>query len=801
MLDLNNANFSLGNFSRYLSAGGLSIFVIIILLALLIFFIFKFFKRRTLIKNLLRYKIFKIALPFKEAEDQKRAIEEIALASRLFLGLANKKYPISFEVAVSSIEEKIKFYISLHESALATAFKTIQGLYPEADIIEHEEYNIFSPQNFSAYANLSQQSSYLLPIQTSLNSSQDSFAVVLNSFTKLKKIGEGLAIQAIVSEAPKGLKSKLESALRKVRQGVKLSEAISGEDKKKSKKDDKEERLSVDEGAVKILEEKLKAPLLKVNYRIISSAETESETKAILEGVLKSFDQYRHPSGNSFKAKVRIPKNRNLFDFIYRNFSKKESIILNCDELASMLHLPISGTAIPKIDWISLKESAPPVNLPDNGTLIGESHFRKDNKKVFISDEDRRRHLYLLGQTGTGKSTLIVNMAYEDIKNGKGLCIIDPHGDLAESLAGLIPKERLGDVIIFDPGDISRPMGLNMLEYDASKPEQKTFIVNEIQGIFNKLFTAETMGPMFEQYMRNTLLLLMEDLEDPPTLVDVPRVFTDLDYRKRKLAKCNNPIVKDFWEKEASKVSGEASLANMAPYITSKFGNFIANDYMRPIIGQVKSSFSFREIMDSGKILLVNLSKGKIGDINANLLGMIVVGKILLAGFSRVNIAQESRRDFNLYIDEFQNFTTDSIATILSEARKYRIDLVIANQFIKQLEDKIRDSVFGNVGSMVIYRVGAEDAEFLSKYFEPYFDKNHFVNLPNFNAYVKLLINGNVSTPFNMVIPKPPKADPGNAQKIKELSRLKYGGVREEIESSIKERLKRPLVETATLTK
>ncbi|MBT9169278.1 MAG: hypothetical protein DDT19_02635 [Syntrophomonadaceae bacterium] len=320
-----------------------------------------------------------------------------------------------------------------------------------------------------------------------------------------------------------------------------------------------------------------------------------------------------------------------------------------------------------------------------------------------------------------------------------------------------------------------------MLEYDFNKPEEKTFIVNEMFNILDKLYDMKTVGgPMFEQYTKNAILLLMEDASpsadgEPATLMDIPRVFTDVYFRNEKLSRIKNPVVIDFWEKEAAKATGEHSLANMTPYITSKFNNFIANDYVRPIISQTKSAFDFRRVMDEGKILLVNLSKGKIGDINANLLGMIITGKILIAALSRVDTPEDQRRDFNLYIDEFQNFTTDSISTILSEARKYRLNLIMAHQFIAQLTEKIRDAVFGNVGSIISFRVGASDAEFLVKQFTPVFNENDLVNIDNFNAYAKILINGQTSKPFNIKTLLPEKGDKEIGDKIKEISRLKYG--------------------------
>jgi type IV secretory pathway TraG/TraD family ATPase VirD4 len=426
---------------------------------------------------------------------------------------------------------------------------------------------------------------------------------------------------------------------------------------------------------------------------------------------------------------------------------------------------------------------------------LGDALFRGEMRPVYMTDEDRRRHLYIVGQTGTGKSTLIGNLVMEDIRSGKGLAIIDPHGELVENALGFVPKERLDDVIYFNAGDLTRPMGMNMLDYNFDRPEEKTFIVNEMINIFDKLYDLKTTGgPMFEQYMRNALLLMMEDMpNEPATLIEVPRIFSDPAYRARKLARIKNPVVVDFWEKEATKAGGEASLANMTPYITSKFTSFISNDYMRPIVGQPKSAFNFREVMDSGKILLVNLSKGRIGDLNAQLLGLIITGKMLMAALSRADIAEGAdRRDFYLYIDEFQNFATDSISTILSEARKYRLDLIVAHQFIAQLTEKIRDSVFGNVGSILAFRVGPQDAEFLEKQFEPVFTRQDLVNIDNLKAYARLLIDGQTSRAFVMKVGTASwrGGDKDIAQKMKEYSRTKYGEDRQVVEEGIYRRLR-----------
>ena len=332
---------------------------------------------------------------------------------------------------------------------------------------------------------------------------------------------------------------------------------------------------------------------------------------------------------------------------------------------------------------------------------------------------------------------------------------------------------------------------LNLLEYDPKFPEQKTFIVNELIAILDKLYDLKTTGgPMFEQYTRNALLLLMEYPEKGFTLLEIPKILADKEFRRALLVNCDNILVKDFWEKEAEKAGGEAALANMVPYITSKFNVFLANDYIRPIIAQSKSTINFRDIMDSKKILIVNLTKGRLGDINASLLGLIIVGKILMASFSRVDISEDERRDFYLYIDEFQNFATDSIATILSEARKYKLDLIIAHQFIEQLKKEIKDAVFGNVGNIMAFRVGATDAEFLVKQFEPVFDQNDLVNIDNFNAYVKLLISGKTAKPFSISTYPPSKGDASAASNIKKLSSAKYGRDRVSVAGEIMARIR-----------
>jgi tRNA isopentenyl-2-thiomethyl-A-37 hydroxylase MiaE len=379
------------------------------------------------------------------------------------------------------------------------------------------------------------------------------------------------------------------------------------------------------------------------------------------------------------------------------------------------------------------------------------------------------------------------NMIVQDINAGSGVCFIDPHGTDIEDILGAIPDHRQQDVIYFDPAQQDSVVGLNMLEYDYSKPEQKTFVVNELFSIFQKLYGAnpESMGPMFEQYFRNATLLVMEDPESGNTLMDISRVMSDSVFRKQKLEKAKNPVVKQFWEEIATKAGGEASLENVVPYIVSKFDVFTANDYMRPIIGQQRSAFNFRQIMDERKILLINLSKGRIGEINANLIGMIVVGKLLMAALSRVDDPTKSFAPFYLHMDEFQNISTNSISAILSEARKYKLGLTMAHQFIAQLDQSIKDAVFGNVGSMAVFRVGPDDAVFLEQQYKPTFESNDLMNVPNRVAYVRALANGTPTRPFSMATIAPPVTDHNKVRQIIEMSKARYGVPRAQVDAEI----------------
>ncbi len=708
------------------------------------------------------------------------------------------------EIAIPNSSSEIIFYLAAPRRQAEFIEKQINSFFPSASVEPAEDYNIFSPSARTVGAVLKLQKNPLVPVKTYQNLEADPMSEILTAFSKLEEIGEGAALQILIRPAPSGFSKKAKKVAKLMFEGKNFEAAlgsvgsplsgISAAFSPKAKERQPEAHLSVSEQEfIKSIESKASKIAFEANIRVLASAGDENRAKIILDHLKGSFTQFSGPNLNGFKFIDRRGRGlrKLIYDFSFRVFEPSESLILNSEELTSTFHFPTGLADIPKLKFLKSKSASPPANLPKEGIVLGRNVYRGVEEAARLARDDRRRHLYVVGQTGTGKSVFLKNLIQQDIENGEGIGFLDPHGEAIEAILELVPRSRLEDVVLADPSDLSRPIGLNMLEYDPNYPEQKTFIVNELINIFDKLYDLKTTGgPIFEQYTRNALLLLMDDPAEKFTLTEVPKVLADAAFRKRLLAKCRNSIVKDFWEKEAEKAGGEAALQNMVPYITSKFNVFIANDYIRPIIGQAATTINFRKIMDEKKILLVNLSKGRLGDINSALLGLIVVGKLLMAAFSRIDVPEEERADFYLYLDEFQNFSTESIATILAEARKYRLDLIIAHQFIAQLTDKIKNAVFGNVGSMAVFRVGADDAEFLAKQFQPVFSAHDLINIDNYNAYIKLLISGLTSLPFNIRTFPPGKGNPEIAANIKEVSRLKYGQPREKVEEKILQRAK-----------
>jgi hypothetical protein len=640
--------------------------------------------------------------------------------------------------------------------------------------------------------------------------------------------GEGAAVQIIVSPAGSSWQSKPRHMALEIQQGKNpdlvskglfgkllhevgkgLGSALSGTNSKDPNKQHRNKDLSgvdspinltpMQQEIVKRLEEKASRPGFKVNIRVVTSSTIAGNAKVHLSNILASFLQFNMPPFNGLKVKTK-GKNDVVKDYIFRIFRSGffSDQLLNTEELTSLWHIPGNGLETPNIKWLVSKKAPPPIDLAKEGVLLGKNEYRNFETKVYMARDDRRRHTYIIGRTGVGKTEIMKNMAVQDIQNGEGLCVIDPHGDFIEDILPHVPKERAEDVILFEPADIERPMGLNMLE--APDEAQKDFAVQEMISIFYKLVTDPAMlGPMFEHNMRNAMLTLMADPEHPGTLVDIPRIFTDTEFQKYKVSKLTDPLVRAFWEKEMAKTS-DFHKSEMLGYLVSKVGRFVENGMIRNIVGQPKSSFNFRQVMDEGKILLVNLSKGRVGEMNAKLLGLILVSKLQMAALSRADMRESERKDFYLYVDEFQNFITDAFESILSEARKYRLNLIIAHQYLAQLESgagaqgagakSLRDAVFGNAGTMVSFRIGVEDAESMAKEMAPTFNEFDLVNVERYNGFIKLMINGTASKPFNMAtyaLPKPTDRQREIAEAIRQLSRLKYGRPRAEVESEILE--------------
>ncbi len=713
---------------------------------------------------------------------------------------------LAFEIALHMIGEEVHFYLSVPRKYVDTVEKQITGFLNGAKVEVVEDYNIFNPVGATAASYLNLSHSFFLPIKTYQNLETDPLNFIANAMSKLEFHGEGCAVQVLI-KPNQSWQDDAKKIIWEMKSGKSFREAysmvkknifehiVASMNSKKNEEEDKKNKpvMAIDEPTIKAMEQKASKIGFDANIRLIASALTQTRAEAILGGLENAFSQFENPNLNGFTIKRVAGKQfqKLLYNFSFRHFNNQQMMTLNTEELTSIFHFPTPYLETKNIKSLKARSAPMPSGMPAEGIIVGKNVYRGVEQPVRITKDDRRRHYYVLGQTGTGKTVSMKNMIIQDIENGEGVCFIDPHGEAIADILEIIPKHRADDVIVFDPGDLERPMGINMLEYDSDFPEQKTFIVNEMISIFDKLYDLKTTGgPMFEQYTRYALLLIMGDPDSGSTLLEVPRVFSDPAFRKMKLAKITDPLVKNFWEKEAEKAGGDSALANITPYITSKFNTFLANEFMRPIVAQQKSSLHFRDIMDNQKILLVNLSKGRIGDINSNLLGLLIVGKILMAALSRTNVSVEERKDFYLYIDEFQNFSTDSISVILSEARKYRLSLVMAHQFISQLKEGIRDAVFGNVGSMMIFRTGIEDAEFLQKYFEPEFGAQDIANLDNLNAYAKLLVNSQTTKPFNIVVGFPKKGNSEISKIIKELSRLKYGRDRQQIEMEIQERFK-----------
>ncbi|MFA6502805.1 MAG: hypothetical protein WCT45_00935 [Candidatus Paceibacterota bacterium] len=768
--------------------------------------------------------LYEIALPAPkggEPQAREKSLKELVsgmeqfYAGLLSVGSATSGEPNYFvlELAVPADSPELQFYAAVPNSKKNLFEKQLLAIFPDAHLVpQPHDYNIFA-EGGVALASVARLAEHpALPLKEYTDFDYDPINTIMNAFAKIEHAGEGATLQIIIE--PRGERHvnhyrKILSALRKGEHresAFRTPETVLGEvardfgkilfsNKPKDVEKAKEaemRQIEANKSHIEQVEKKIASPIVGATVRLAVSSKDAGVANQLLGDLEASFNQFANTQGNHLVfARVDTRHTPRVLEDLSFRLPSEDALPLSLRELTTLYHFPPKGIeSSPHLKQSRFTHAPAPLGLPQTGSLLGINSYRGEQTEIHLSPEDRLRHLYVIGQTGTGKTGLMKSMIIQDIKNGDGCCFIDPHGSDILDILAAVPPERYKDVIYFDPADLSRPFSLNFLEYDISRPEQKTFIVNEMLMIFRSLYgdVPESMGPAFEQYFRNATQLVMEDPTTGSTILDIPRVLSNSEFRRAKLAKSMNPVVNQFWNEIATKAGGEASLENIVPYITNKFDDFTANDFIRPIVGQQTSSFNFREVMDTKKILLINLSKGRLGEKNANLLGLIIVGKLFMAALSRADNPRALHAPFYLYIDEFQNVTSESIPGILSEARKYKLALSIAHQFLNQVPEKTRAAIFGNVGNMAVFRVGEEDAEFFAKQFAPVFETLDFVNIENRNAYVKILVGGIPQKPFDMKTPDLPPANPAQVDDLIQLSSLTYGRDRATVEYMIRER-------------
>ncbi len=715
---------------------------------------------------------------------------------------------ISFEIA--SVNNQIQFYVWTPKHLKDFVEGQIYAQYPGVHISEGvEDYVDKELGDRVVYGTeLTLTKSEVLPIKTFQSFEVDPLAGITAVLAKLEEAGGEMWIQVLARPTDDTWQEKGEAYVESVKGGkkpglglkilrelaelpvymLKLS-AGPGEVKKDDKKKDekKEEKLSTGQSTiVKAVEEKITKLGYEVKIRIAYMGPDQTLAKQRLQAIMGGFKQFNTTNLNGFTS-TKYADGPELLDEFRARLFLGHGFILNIEELASLYHLPHKSVETPNMVWTTSKTAEPPVSLPteavaaaDEISLFGQTNFRGSRIKFGIRRKDRGRHLYIIGQTGTGKSFLLQLLTLSDIYHNQGLAIIDPHGDYATDMMKYIPEHRLNDVIYFNPTDRDFPISFNPME--VLDPTLKNHISSELVGVLKRLFEATSWGPRLEYILRYTILALL-DYPDS-TLLGITRMLTEKDFRKKVIRAVQDPVVKNFWVNEFASWNEKFANEAVAP-VLNKVGAFTANPLVRNIIGQPKSSFDLRKVMDEGKILLVNLSRGQVGEDNAAILGALMVTKIQLSAMSRANVPLEERRPFYLYVDEFQNFATDSFAVILSEARKYGLNLTVANQYVSQMPETVRDAVFGNVGSMITFRIGANDATIIGKYFEPSFEPADLIKLHNQEVFISMSIDGEKSVPFSARTLQMPPAQEDQSESIIAQSRQRYSTPREDVEREI----------------
>ncbi|MBQ6510915.1 TraM recognition domain-containing protein [Candidatus Saccharibacteria bacterium] len=747
-----------------------------------------------------------------EELDQAQVMYSI-IASTLAKGFKtriNGQKHISFEIVAK--DGTIKYYAMTPAVLTETVKQAVLSAYPTARVEEVYEDNIFSEEGGVAGVaggELELKKEFVYPIETYDKLKKDASLAILGALSSAKN-GDGMAVQIMIRPTDGGWIKKSTDWVKNIKEGKKnktfgstnilekfgwlikdLMEALwHPPEMHESEKTEEKVLTNLQQEEIQGIEQKTKYPGFETLIRIIASSKSQPKAEAMAGGVVAAFSQFDSQMNNGFTYNSKQSKEL-VKDYILRFFPQKQTgMILNSIELASIFHLP-SQNSIPnsQVERQLVKQVDGPAKLATEGILLGVNEFRGESKKIYLDDDNRRRHTYVIGQTGMGKSVLLENIAFQDMCDGRSFAFIDPHGDAVEALLQRVPKERIDDVIYFDPADIEHPVGMNMFEF--SSPDQKDFIVQEGINMLQSLFDPTNQGffgPRGQHMFRNAALLLMSD-PNGATFVDIPQCFTDPEFVKSKLKYVTDKAVYDYWTKEFPASQKSSDAGEVITWFTSKWGPFLSNTIMRNILGQVKSGFNIREIMDNNKIFLVNLSKGRLGDLNAQLLGMIFVMKFQQAAMSRADTPEDERKDFCLYVDEFQNFATDSFESILSEARKYRLNLIIANQFMTQLTDKIREGILGNVGTIICGRIGVTDADLMVKAFSPTFTAEDLTKTMNHAAIAKVMMFGMPSSPFTMKL-LPPMGEPNEdlMNNLKIYTATKYAKTRAEVEEEIKRR-------------
>ncbi len=718
---------------------------------------------------------------------------------------------VGFEIA--SVGNQIGFYIWVPTHLKDFVEGQIYAQYPNIQIIEGEkDYAATELGERVVYGTeLTLTKDDVLPIKTFPSFEVDPLAGITAVLSNLSEQNGEVWIQVLArpvddSWHEKGLKyidaikngrtaTWLEGLTREIVElpiyiltnllpGLTGAHADKKVEKKEEKKDDK--KLSTGQQAVvKAVEEKITRLGYTVKIRLAYIGPDATLARQRMQALIGAFKQYNTTNLNGFTAGKTYDNEEFMNDYRARVFLGEGSL-LNIEELASVYHLPHKSVETPNMGWTTTKTGEPPANLPTESaaepeglSLFGQTNFRGRQLKFGIKRLDRGRHLYIIGQTGAGKSGLLKLLALSDVYHNQGMAIIDPHGDFATDMLQFIPEHRVKDVIYFNPADMNYPMAFNPLE--VIDENSKNHLSSELIGVLKRMF--DSWGPRLEYILRFTILALL-DYPDS-TMLGITRMLTEKDFRKKVVKMVKDPVVKNFWVNEFASWNDKFANEAVAP-VLNKIGAFTANPLIRNVIGQPKSTFDIRQLMDDGKILVVNLSRGQVGEDNAAILGALMVTKIQLAAMSRADIDLDKRRPFYLYVDEFQNFATDSFAVILSEARKYGLNLTIANQYIAQMPETVREAVFGNVGSMVSFRVGAADATFLTKYFEPTFEAGDLVRLNNRHVFISMSIDGEKSVPFSATTLRMPDPSSDLTAQIVERSRAEYASPRAEVEEDIR---------------